>query len=148
MTNKTIGILLIVYSGFMLGVIILFNESNVNIILIVFLMVCGFWLMKYTSKKWILHFLIYGCDLNYISILLVYTRRGILCLRFGLLKNIPRRKNTIKLEFFFGKIFQATPGWTDSRLVYHNPKTRRESTIFHSGPRPRSSRIEIFPVIV
>ena len=39
---------------------------------------------------------------------LVYTRRWILCLCFGLLKNIPRRKNTIELEFFFGKTFRAT----------------------------------------
>jgi len=48
MTNKTIGILLIVYSIFMLGVNIFFNESDVNIILIVLLMVSGFWLTKYS----------------------------------------------------------------------------------------------------
>ena len=51
MTNKTIGILLIVYSIFMLGVNIFFNESDVNIILIVLLMVSGFWLTKYSFQK-------------------------------------------------------------------------------------------------
>ncbi|SVC68933.1 uncharacterized protein METZ01_LOCUS321787 [marine metagenome] len=51
MTNKTIGILLIVYSIFMLGVNIFFNESDVNIILIVLLMVSGFWLTKYSFKE-------------------------------------------------------------------------------------------------
>ena len=51
MKNKTIGILLTVYSIFMLGVNILFNESNADIILIVLLMVCGFWLIRSSSKR-------------------------------------------------------------------------------------------------
>ena len=37
MTFKKIGFILLVYGFFMLGVNIFFNESNVNIILIVFL---------------------------------------------------------------------------------------------------------------
>ena len=51
MTNKTIGILLVVYGIFMLGVNIFFNESDANIILIVLLMVSGFWLIRSTPKK-------------------------------------------------------------------------------------------------